>query len=503
MKKIILVLVVGIFFLSSFGAVAIKNDVQVKNMVTTEDNQTIIGSRESTHNAFGEYGTATWCGFCKYAHGALKELYSEGQLDFYYVSLVDDKNTLAASRIDEYNIYGFPTVWWDGGYKVNVGAGSIPSAKSAYTSSINYCVNRDVEDIDIDLAATWLGNTKIDIDVTVDNNEASTYDGHIRVYITEIASSMGWKDTAGHLYTFPFLDYAFNEPISISAGGSWSDSITWDGDGNGFPSVTEDNLMIIAAVFNDEWHQGYSNPPSSYPFDAYYVDESVAYRVGDNRPPNTPSSPYPSDGKTNVDINADISWQGGDEDWFDIVTYDVYFGATNPPPLVESDIQETTYDPRTLDYETTYYWKIVATDPHDESSEGPIWEFTTEANYPPSIPEINGPSKGIPDQEYSFTFTSEDSDEYDVYYYVDWGDGYIEEWLGPYKSGELVRLYHTWEEKSEYIIKAKSKDVFDAESNWGTFNFEIPRIRNTQNIILHLLERFPNAFPIIRQILGL
>jgi hypothetical protein len=33
--------------------------------------------------------------------------------------------------------------------------------------------------------------------------------------------------------------------------------------------------MVIAAVFNDEWNQGYSYPPSENPFDAYYVDDTV------------------------------------------------------------------------------------------------------------------------------------------------------------------------------------------------------------------------------------
>ncbi len=503
MKKIIPILIVGIFFLSSFGAVATRNEVNINLLTNIENEQDIDGS-SGTHTAFGEYATSTTCGYCKYAHGALMELYSEGQLDFYYVSLVCNKNTKASTRASEYNLYGYPTVWWDGGYKVNVGAGSVPGAKSAYTSSINSCVNRDVEDVDIDLSATWLGGTETDIDITVTNNEATTYGGYIRVYITEIASSMGWKDTGGHLYTFPFLDYAFNQTLSISSGGSWSDSITWDGTANGYSSVTEDNLMIFAAVFNDEWNQGYSYPPNQKPFDAYYVDESAEYRVGSNRVPDTPSSPNPHDGKTNVDINADISWQGGDPDWFDTITYDIYFEATNPPSLVVSDSEDTTYDPGTLDYETTYYWQIIATDPYDESSEGPIWEFTTEINAAPATPEINGPPKGLPGNEYSFTFVSTDSDDFDLYYYVDWGDGTFEDWNGPHNSGNIVRLTHTWDEKSTYSIKAKAKDIFDAESAFGTFDIEIPRNRNTHNtFILHLLERFPNAFPILRQMLGL
>ena len=504
MKKIIPILMIGVFILSSIGAGAITNEEKLNDLEMIKNEQEIIGSSDSTHTVLAEYGTATWCGYCKYAHGALKELFTEKQFDFYFVSLVTDKNSDAENRVSEFNLRGYPTVYFDGGYRVNVGAGSVPSAKSAYKSSISASSRREVEDVDIDLSATWLGGTEIDIDVRVDNNEASTYGGHIRVFITEIESSEGWRDTSGDLYTFPLLDWAFNEAISISAGGSWSDSTTWNGATNGYSSVTEDNLMIIAAVYNDEWHQGYSDPPSGSPFDAYYVDETAGYRVGSNRAPDTPSYPNPYDGKTNVDVNADLSWQAEDPDWFDTLKYEIYFGTTNPPPLLESDYGETEYDPGILDYETNYYWKIIATDPYNESSEGPIWSFTTEANYPPSAPEIVGPPKGIPGQEYSFTFVSTDSDDIDLYYYIDWGDGNIEEWIGPYASGNIVRLSHIWDEQSTYTIKAKAKDLFDGESSWGLFNIEIPRTRNTCNTLLtYLLEHFTNAFPIFRQIFGL
>jgi len=96
-----------------------------------------------------------------------------------------------------------------------------------------------------------------------------------------------------------------------------------------------------------------------------------------NSPPYTPSNPDPPDGVTSVDINSDLSWDGGDPDSGDTVTYDVYFGTTSLPPKVVSNQSGTTYDP-TMSYNTHYYWKIVAWDNHDARSEGPIWGFTTE-----------------------------------------------------------------------------------------------------------------------------
>ncbi|GAH68460.1 unnamed protein product, partial [marine sediment metagenome] len=48
----------------------------------------------------------------------------------------------------------------------------------------------------------------------------------------------------------------------------------------------------------------------------------------------------------------------------------------------------------TMNFNTTYYWKIVAWDNHGESAASPIWSFTTEIipqNHPPDIPSNPDP----------------------------------------------------------------------------------------------------------------
>jgi hypothetical protein len=112
-----------------------------------------------------------------------------------------------------------------------------------------------------------------------------------------------------------------------------------------------------------------------------------------NHLPNIPSNPSPNDNATEVDVNADLSWIGGDPDTGDTVTYTVYFGIVNPPSLVESDLSITSYDPGIMQYNTTYYWQIVATDNHDASITGPLWNFKTEEtpadDFPPEISNID------------------------------------------------------------------------------------------------------------------
>jgi hypothetical protein len=98
-------------------------------------------------------------------------------------------------------------------------------------------------------------------------------------------------------------------------------------------------------------------------------------------PPYEPSNPDPHHTETDVDIDHDLSWTGGDPDPGDIVTYDVYFGESSSPPQVETDWPSESYDPGTLNYETTYHWSIVSRDNHGETTTGPIWYFTTASEY--------------------------------------------------------------------------------------------------------------------------
>jgi len=316
MRKILPIWITGVLLLSGFGAVAINNDIESLDSETIDVEISGNEKLDFTHTVLAEYGTATWCGYCPYAHTALKNIYASGDYPFYYVSLVRDKNIPVCDPrlFNELNLYGYPTVWFDGGYRVNVGGST--SNEAQFRSSISSSGSRDVFDVDIDLYVTWLGGTKMQIDVSVDNNEQNKYDGTIRVYITEIESSIEWRDVWGDLYTFSLLDFAFKEDgtgkdISISAGDTWSDTTTWDGSDHGFSGITEDNIMVIAAVFNDEWHQGYSYPPTGNPFDAYYVDDAKGVTPGSGEAPNTPPPP---DGPVEGVINTEYEFSTKTED---------------------------------------------------------------------------------------------------------------------------------------------------------------------------------------------
>jgi len=77
-------------------------------------------------------------------------------------------------------------------------------------------------------------------------------------------------------------------------------------------------------------------------------------------------------------------------------------------------------------------------------------------------PIISGPTEGEPGVEYEFTFVTEDPEEDDIWLYIDWDDGTVEDWIGPYESGEEVVVSHKWDDDNKYEITAKSKDIWHA-----------------------------------------
>ncbi|MBN2791581.1 MAG: DUF1566 domain-containing protein [Desulfuromonadales bacterium] len=134
-----------------------------------------------------------------------------------------------------------------------------------------------------------------------------------------------------------------------------------------------------------------------------------------NQGPSAPTLIYPADGNLEIAIETDLSWTGAeDPDPGDTITYNVFFGLDNPPTtLVSNDQPGLSYDPGTLEYSTTYYWKVVAKDNHGAEIEGPVWSFSTTDDHSLVNQYQSQPTGRIPDTGQTSSYTStfgEDAD---------------------------------------------------------------------------------------------
>jgi hypothetical protein len=123
---------------------------------------------------------------------------------------------------------------------------------------------------------------------------------------------------------------------------------------------------------------------------------------------------------------------------------------------------------------------------------------------PPTKPRIDGPGTGEPDEELKYTFHSSDENNDMVKYTIDWGDDTTPVETNYTAPCTPYEVKHTYAAKGEYTIKAKATDETGLESEEGTFTVTIPRARSVYHpIFIKLLERFPNLFPILKQLLNL
>ena len=129
----------------------------------------------------------------------------------------------------------------------------------------------------------------------------------------------------------------------------------------------------------------------------------------------------------------------------------------------------------------------------DDYTDGDAYIITI---YPPPLkPSISGPISGKPRTSYDYKFLSHSLTESGLYYYIDWGDGSIEDWIGPYSSGKEITVSHNWNKKGSFTIQAKVKDMYGLESDWSYLKVTMPRNKMVVGSpLLKILEMILNAY---------
>ena len=252
----------------------------------------------------------------------------------------------------------------------------------------------------------------------------------------------------------------------------WKSGIGW---GSGHtPSIAKDGTIYIGG---DELYAIYPNGTRKWAYDpGQYLDvTSVSHAIS-------------ADGTIYIGVSMDTGYGG------DII-------AINPDGTEkwrERIHNERVWSSPAIGSDGTVY---IGTSWNDFGVLHAFGELDSNA---PDAPTVDGLTSGKSGIEYEYNFTTTDPNGDDVYYYIEWGDGAVENWIGPYGSGEKITVSHTWDEKGDYTIKARAKDTENLWGSWGYLEVTMPMNQQSQSWwFLQFLQNHPRMFPILRQLLGL
>ena len=359
----------------------------------------------------------------------------------------------------------------------------------------------------------YLAKSEDELSTPVKENSAETeykpgvLEGHTTYYWKVIARDSRGKETEGPVWSFTTQNRPPRKPYNPSpadesAGVSTSVTLEWkcsDPDGDTLtydvyfgdtplpPLVLEDlstNTLDIGEIGPLQegktyyWRIVAKDPYGEETIGDVWSFTTVGAQPSQNHPPSEPTAIYPEDGDDNVPVNVTLRWSASDPDG-DELSYDVYFGTRENPPIVAVDLNVNSYNPGTLEGHTTYYWKVVAKDPKGGKRSSDVWFFTTQ-NRPPSTPTLIYPGNGATDISLTPILTWRCSDPdgdaltYDLYAstniaYV------INEKTSALMAEDLPTDYFEietpLEPEKEYYWKVVAKDGHGGETRSEIWNF--------------------------------
>lgn len=233
-----------------------------------------------------------------------------------------------------------------------------------------------------DSSGLSLGMHEIKIEAEDNDNESSTEivevnisDGNLA--ITQPIASTIWETGDQN------VEIAWN---TGDLGGDVQIELLWDGGnskGTIAGSTPNDGSFLEYGVHTAlEDRSDYSIKITSLQFpDKSTTSGLFEIKKASNFAPEAPFDPFPADNAEISENNITLFWSANDPEG-DPLTYDVYFGTTNDPPLADSgeNLSNNAFDVTSLIEGQTYYWRVIARDDKGNQTTSAIWNFNVATN---------------------------------------------------------------------------------------------------------------------------
>ena len=278
-----------------------------------------------------------------------------------------------------------------------------------------------------------------------------------------------WEGWGFDIYSYFPNPGLYNGTFEVDYQDTWED----------FWTITEEISPIAIISFG----------AGAGPWEIEYNARNLDNWVPDNDPPYQPTPCPPDDTKptgyvrhsthpvqaiadavnNQTTINAWVDWTGNPGAY--LCEYMAYLG------MWYQDIHNSTND--SYQCLASGFIHVASSVPLQDAIEATeitlreVVKYISIENSPPDAPNIEGPTYGYIGEEYNYSISAVDPEDENVSYYLEWGDGEIEDWFGSFESGTEITLSHIWQDKGEYTIKTKAKDINDFEGPWETLEITI------------------------------
>lgn len=219
----------------------------------------------------GEEFTATWCGYCPSVADAMHQLHEARPNEFIGMMIHGGDNYTTSwgnSRINFYDVAGYPAVWMDGWNLKYGSSGSVAANYADLNNKLNQCLARPC-DVSITMSGEEVSGSQYEVavELAVDANGTGKT---MRVQLIQCYNQLNWPEA--NETQFNTIRQAANSfDVYVGAGSSHSFTHTFTLSGESLTNSSESTYICIAQeasssgpadIYNSAIHKHGELPPA-------------------------------------------------------------------------------------------------------------------------------------------------------------------------------------------------------------------------------------------------